>query len=86
VTWFSDRIEIISPGGAFGIPPERFGEAGYTSYRNPVLAEGLKAFGYVERFGFGIQIAKEVLRRQHHPPLELSFQGDFAFVCIRRSA
>jgi ATP-dependent DNA helicase RecG len=86
VTWFADRIEIISPGGAFGIPPERFGDPGYTSYRNPVLAEGLKAFGFVERFGFGIQIAKEVLTRQHHPPLELRFEGDFAFVCVRRSA
>ena len=84
VTWFSDRIEIISPGGAFGIPPERFGEAGYTSYRNPILAEGLKAFGFVERFGFGIQIAKEVLTRNGNPPLELRFEGDFAFVCIRR--
>lgn len=84
VTWFSDRVEIISPGGAFGIPPERFGEPGYTSYRNPVLAEGLKAFGFVERFGFGIQIAKELLLQNGHPPLELRFEGDFAFVCIRR--
>jgi ATP-dependent DNA helicase RecG len=84
VTWFSDRIEIISPGGAFGIPPEKFGEPGYTSYRNPILAEGLKAFGFVERFGFGIQIAKEVLEKAGHPPLELRFEGDFAFVCIRR--
>jgi len=84
VTWFFDRVEIISPGGAFGIPPERFGEPGFTSYRNPVLAEGLKAFGFVERFGFGIQIAKEVLERNGHPPLELRFEGDFAFVCIRR--
>jgi ATP-dependent DNA helicase RecG len=85
VTWFSDRIEIISPGGAFGIPPEKFGEPGFTSYRNPVLAEGLKAFGFVERFGFGIQIAKEFLAKQNHPPLELRFEGDFAFVCIRRA-
>ncbi|WP_263376965.1 RNA-binding domain-containing protein [Granulicella aggregans] len=84
VTWFSNRVEIISPGGAFGIPPERFGEPGYTSYRNPVLAEGLKAFGFVERFGFGIQIAKETLQQNGHPPLELRFEGDFAFVCVRR--
>ncbi len=84
VTWFSDRVEIISPGGAFGIPPTCFGEIGYTSYRNPVLAEGLKAFGFIERFGFGIQIAKQLLQEGGHPPLELRFQEDFAFVCIRR--
>ena len=55
VSWFNDRIEVQNPGGAFGIVTrENFGQPGVTDYRNPNVAEALKVFGYVQRFGVGI--------------------------------
>ena len=59
VSWFNDRIEVLSPGGAFGaVTPENFGVPGFTDYRNPNLAEAMKNLGYVQRFGAGIPIAE----------------------------
>jgi ATP-dependent DNA helicase RecG len=62
VYWFDDRIEIHNPGGTFGsVTPENFGQPGVTDYRNPNLAEALRALGYVQRFGVGIAIARKAL-------------------------
>ncbi len=62
VYWFDDRIEIHNPGGPFGsVTPENFGQPGVTDYRNPNLAEALRALGYVQRFGAGIAIARRAL-------------------------
>ncbi len=62
VYWFDDRIEIHNPGGPFGsVTPENFGQPGITDYRNPNLAESLRALGYVQRFGAGIAIARKAL-------------------------
>lgn len=60
--WFDDRIEIHNPGGPFGsVTVENFGQPGIADYRNPNLAEALRALGYVQRFGLGISIARKVL-------------------------
>jgi len=65
VYWFDDRIEIHNPGGPFGsVTPENFGQPGVTDYRNPNLAEALRALGYVQRFGAGIAIARKALRNR----------------------
>ena len=62
VYWFEDRIEIHNPGGPFGsVTPENFGQPGVTDYRNPNLAEALRALGFVQRFGAGIAIARKAL-------------------------
>lgn len=67
VYWFDDRIEIHNPGGPFGsVTPENFGQPGVTDYRNPNLAEGLRALGYVQRFGAGISIARKALGTRLH--------------------
>ncbi|WP_345249974.1 ATP-binding protein [Pigmentiphaga soli] len=69
VYWFDDRIEIISPGGPFGtVTRENFGQPGVTDYRNPNVAEALRVLGYVQRFGFGIQIARSELAKNGNPP------------------
>lgn len=61
VYWFDDRIEIHNPGGPFGsVTVENFGQPGITDYRNPNLAEALRALGYVQRFGAGILIARKL--------------------------
>jgi predicted HTH transcriptional regulator len=60
VYWFDDRIEIHNPGGPFGcVTLENFGQPGIADYRNPNLAEALRALGFVQRFGAGIAIARK---------------------------
>lgn len=62
VYWFDDHIEVHNPGGPFGsVTPENFGQPGVADYRNPNLAEALRALGYVQRFGAGIAIARKAL-------------------------
>ena len=62
VYWFDDRLEIHNPGGPFGsVTPENFGQPGVTDYRNPNLAEALRALGFVQRFGAGIPVARKAL-------------------------
>lgn len=81
--WFSDRIEIQSPGGLYGeVTPETI--LSRNSYRNPVMAEALKTMGYVNRFGFGIQHAQKLLEENGNPPAEFSFEDRVVAVTIRR--
>ena len=81
--WFSDRIEIQSPGGLYG---EVTSESMLTrnSYRNPVIAEAMKALGYVNRFGYGIQRAQAELERNGHPPAEFSIDPNIVLCIIRK--
>ena len=75
VTMFSDRIEILSPGGPFGaVTPETFGTPGYTDYRNPTLSEALKGYGFVERFGQGLEIVREALQKNGNPAAEFKLE------------
>ncbi|MBL0164402.1 MAG: putative DNA binding domain-containing protein [Xanthomonadales bacterium] len=86
-TWFRDRIEIINPGGPFGVVThENFGRPGITDYRNPNLAEAMKVLGYVQRFGVGIAIARRLLSDNGNPPPEFEPRDTHVLVTIRRSA
>ena len=81
--WFSDRIEIQSPGGLYGeASPENFPKR--NSYRNPVLAEALKTLGFVNRFGMGVLRAQEALERNGNPPAEFEFDPGYVQVTVRR--
>jgi ATP-dependent DNA helicase RecG len=84
VTWFDDRIEIISPGGPYGIVnSHNFGAPGVTDYRNPALAEAMKALGYVQRFGVGIATAKQTLRANGNPELNFAVKETIVMVTVR---
>ena len=84
VTWFNDRIEVHSPGGAFGIVnPSNFSHPGMTDYRNPNLAEAMKVMGYVQRFGVGIATARRELRQNGNPEPEFVVETAFVQVTIR---
>ncbi len=68
VYWFDDRIEIMSPGGPYGgVTIENFGQPGVVSYRNPNLAEAMRAMGLVQRYGVGIPIARQKLNENGQP-------------------
>jgi len=57
---FSNRIEILNPGGLFGeANAQNFPNA--SDYRNVVLAEAMKILGYVNRFNYGVKRAKDEL-------------------------
>ncbi|MCY3808289.1 MAG: hypothetical protein OXG58_02440 [Gemmatimonadetes bacterium] len=80
VTWFDDRVEIISPGGAYGaVTAEEFGRPGLADYRNPSLAEAMRVLGIVQRFGVGIGIARDALRRNDQPDPVFEVQSH----CVR---
>lgn len=82
--WFSDRIEIHSPGGLYGrVNESNFGEPYATDYRNPVLAEGLKVLGFVQHFGMGIMLSRKACRDNENPPPEFRFSPSAVLCTIR---
>ncbi len=84
VYWFADRVEILSPGGPYGIVNrENFGQPGITDYRNPLIAEALKILGYVQRFGAGIAIARRELERNGSPPPEFTVESGHVLATVR---
>jgi ATP-dependent DNA helicase RecG len=84
VTWFSDRVEIQSPGGPYGqVTKTSFGMPGVADYRNPTIAEALKLMGFVERFGIGIAIARDSLASNGNPPLELTVEDAHILAIVR---
>ncbi len=84
VHWFTDRIEIHSPGGLYGNVNERnFGLPGVTDYRNPLLAEAMKVLGFVQRFGLGIPLARKELQKNGNREPEFHFDSTRVLVTIR---
>ncbi|MBB4638952.1 ATP-binding protein [Longimicrobium terrae] len=84
VYWYDDRIENSNPGGPFGIVSiENFGEPGVADYRNPNLAEAMRVLGYVQRFGFGLAIARRALAENGNPPLELDVRSSHVTAIVR---
>jgi ATP-dependent DNA helicase RecG len=84
ISWFSDRIEIHSPGGAFGqVNVSNFG-TGITDYRNPHLAEAMKNLGYVQRFGIGIPTAQKQLEKNGNPPAEFIVDNSSILAIVKR--
>jgi ATP-dependent DNA helicase RecG len=83
ITWLDDRIEIQSPGGLYAeASASNFPRQ--TSYRNPVVAEAMKALGYVNRFGRGVIRAQDALARNGSPPAEFLFEAGYVLATIRR--
>lgn len=83
--WFADRIEIQSAGGLYG----EVTSATLTrrnSYRNPVLAEAMKSMDYVNRYGYGIQRAQDLLVANGNPPPEFEIDDKVFLVTVRRRA
>lgn len=83
ISHFNDRVEILNPGSLYGdLTREQFPHG--TSYRNPVLAEGAKILGFANRFGRGIEVAREALRKNGSPPLEYTIGENHMLMIVRR--
>lgn len=83
VNWFSDRVEIQSPGGLYGeATPQNFPQQ--TSYRNPVLAEAFRVLKYVNRYGRGVLRAQEALQANGSPAAEFHFDAMYVLATVRR--
>ncbi len=63
---YSDRIEIINPGGLYGdARPENF--PNQNDYRNPTLAESAKNLGFINSFNVGVKRAISALKANGNP-------------------
>jgi ATP-dependent DNA helicase RecG len=83
--WYTDRIVIQNPGGPYGqVTVENFGQTEVTDYRNPHLAEAMRVLGFVQRFGVGIDIARQELAKNKNPPPEFDVQDTHVSVTVRK--
>lgn len=84
IYWFADRVELYSPGGPYGqVTAANFGQPGATDYRNPTLAEAMKALGFVQRFGLGIPLARRELSRNGNPSPEFRVEPTSVLASVR---
>jgi ATP-dependent DNA helicase RecG len=80
---FKDHIEIQSPGGLYGeATSENFPSR--NSYRNPIIAEAMKSLGFVNRFGYGVLRAQDLLRLNGNSPAEFEFDQHTVLVKVYR--
>jgi ATP-dependent DNA helicase RecG len=87
ITWFNDRIEVMNPGGPFGnVTADNFGQPGVRDYRNPHLAEAMRNLGYVQKFGMGIQIAREQMKRNGNPDPVFTVESNHVLVELRKKS
>lgn len=84
VSWFDDRIEIVSPGGPFGtVTVDNFGQPHLADYRNPNVAEAMRVLGLVQKFGAGIAITRAALDDNGNPPPEFTVSPSHVMVTLR---
>ena len=83
IHWFSDRVEIASPGGLYGrITRDNFG-TGDTDYRNPLLAEIMANLGFAQRFGLGLPLARQALEANGNPAPEFGLERTLVVSTVR---
>lgn len=67
IRMYSDRLEVISPGGLPGfITVENIKDEHFS--RNPRIVNGLFQWGYIEELGLGIDRMMEVMQQAGHKP------------------
>ncbi len=67
IRMYSDRLEVISPGGLPGfITVENIKDEHFS--RNPRIVNGLFQWGYIEELGLGIDRMIEVMEQAGHKP------------------
>ena len=85
--WFNDRVEVQNPGGPYGqVTKQNFGQSGAYDYRNPNLAAVMKELGYVQRFGYGITLARNEMAKNGNPEIEFQVEDAHVAVILRRQS
>ncbi|KAA6324091.1 hypothetical protein EZS27_026539 [termite gut metagenome] len=75
---YSDRIEMDNPGNLYGkVRPDNFPNE--SDYRNPVIAETMKALGYVNRFSRGVNMVQEMLEENKNGLAKFNFKDITTF-------
>jgi ATP-dependent DNA helicase RecG len=83
--WFANALEIQNPGGLYGqVTQENYDRT--NDYRNPVLADAAKVYGYVNKFGYGIAQARKLLAQNGNPEPFFEFTPHFVRVRIDKAA
>ena len=82
VHWFTDRVEIANPGALYGLADASIPK-GFTAYRNPIIAEAMRAVGIVEHFGYGIPVAEQAMKDNGNPPPEYDIGNGYFRVTLR---
>lgn len=86
VYWYSDRVEIRSPGGLYGrVTLENFG-TGAVDHRNPLVAEIMHHLGFAQRFGLGIPLARKRLEDNGNPEPDFDFQPTHILVTVETAS
>ncbi len=84
VRMFTDRLEVISPGGLPGfITVDNIVEEHYS--RNPSLVSGLFQWGYIEELGLGIDRMIEDMVAEGHSPPEFKAQPHMFTVVLHNN-
>lgn len=83
ITWYADRVEVVNPGGPYGIVNTGNFGSGVTDYRNPTLAELMRSLGYVQRFGAGIPVTRKSLADNHNPAAVFEPTASHVAVTVR---
>lgn len=75
---YADRLEIVNHGGLYGrARPENFPHV--NDYRNPIIAEAMKVFGYVNCYNRGIETVQSKLVANGNGEATFSFRLITAF-------
>jgi ATP-dependent DNA helicase RecG len=84
VYWFNDRVEVQNPGGPYGqVTKRNFGQPGAYDYRNPNLAAVMKELGYVQRFGYGLVLARKEMEKNGNPAPEFLVEDAHVAVILK---
>ncbi|MDR1370615.1 MAG: putative DNA binding domain-containing protein [Dysgonamonadaceae bacterium] len=82
---YSDRIEMDNPGNLYGkVSPDNFPNE--NDYRNPVIADAMKVFGFVNRFSRGINMVQEELTANKNGLAEFDFRDITTFKVTVKNA
>lgn len=86
LTWYTDRVEIYSPGGPYGaVTVGNFGRPGVTDCRNPNLAEMMRGLDHLKKLGAGLPIAHLALKENGNPPAEFTADPAYVGVVVRET-
>lgn len=82
ISEFDDRLEILSPGGLYGMSAAAFPDA--QGYRNPVLTEAARVYGFANRWGRGINAAQAALKANGSEPARFDVRFNHVLCSLAR--